>query len=193
VGPDAARLPVDPGADARTDLIAGLITDVPDFPKPGVTFSDITPLLASPAGLAAAIAGLAAAAPAGIDAVVALEARGFIFGGPVALELGVGFIPIRKPNKLPREHISITYELEYGTETLALHADALTPGQQVLIVDDVLATGGTVAAAAELVQTLGAEVAAVAVVLELAFLDGRSRLHRAGLTDVRALVTTQGT
>jgi adenine phosphoribosyltransferase len=178
------------GGRSASDLIAGLIVDVGDFPKPGVTFSDITPLLASPAGLAAAVAGLAAAAPDGIDAVVALEARGFIFGAPVALELGVGFVPVRKPNKLPREHISITYDLEYGTETLAVHADALAPGQRVLVVDDVLATGGTVAAAAELVQALGAEVAAVAVVLELGFLDGRARLQRAGLTDVRALVST---
>ena len=179
-----------PDGQPPADLIAGLIARVPDFPKPGVTFSDITPLLASPAGLAAAVAGLAAAVPEGIDVVVALEARGFIFGAPVALELGVGFVPVRKPNKLPREHVDITYDLEYGTETLALHTDALVPGQRVLIVDDVLATGGTVAAAAELVHTLGAEVVAVAVVLELGFLDGRARLHRAGLTDVRALVST---
>jgi adenine phosphoribosyltransferase len=184
VGPEATQLPA--------DLIAGLIVDVPDFPKPGVTFSDITPLLASPQGLAAAVAGLAAAAPEGVDMVVALEARGFIFGGPVALELGVGFVPIRKPNKLPREHISITYDLEYATETLAVHADALAPGQRVLVVDDVLATGGTLAATAELVHALGAEVAAVAVVLELGFLDGRARLARAGLTDVHALVLAGG-
>ena len=137
------------------------------------------------------MAGLTAAAPAGIDAVVALEARGFIFGGPVALALGVGFVPVRKPNKLPREHIEITYDLEYATETLAIHADALAPGQRVLVVDDVLATGGTIAATAELVQTLGAEVAAVAVVLELGFLHGRARLHQAGLDDVRALVRVE--
>ena len=185
MGPSATQLP--------SDLIAGLIVDVPDFPKPGVTFKDITPLLASPEGLAAAMAGLVAAAPPRVDAVVALEARGFIFGGPVALELGVGFVPVRKPNKLPREHIDVTYDLEYGTETLALHADALEPGQQGLVVDDVLATGGTVAAAAGLVRALGAEVSAVAVVLELGFLDGRARLHRSGVTDVRALVSTSGT
>jgi adenine phosphoribosyltransferase len=179
-------------AQPTADLIEGLIVDVPDHPKPGVTFSDITPLLASAEGLAAAVAGLAAAAPPGIDAVVALEARGFIFGAPVALALGVGFVPVRKPNKLPREHISITYELEYATETLALHSDALEPGQRVLIVDDVLATGGTVAAATELVRALGAEVAAVAVVLELGFLDGRARLHATGLDDVHALVTSAG-
>lgn len=184
MGPDAAR--------HSADLIASLIVDVSDFPKPGVTFCDITPLLASPAGLAAAVAGLVAAAPAGVDVVVALEARGFIFGGPVALELGVGFVPIPKPHKLPREHIAVTYDLEYATETLAVHTDALVPGQRVLVIDDVLATGGTVAAAAELVQALGAEVGAIAVVLELAFLHGRARLHRAGLTDVRALVSTGG-
>jgi adenine phosphoribosyltransferase len=184
VAPEAVRLPA--------DLIGSLIVDVADFPKPGVTFSDITPLLASPTGLAAAVAGLAASAPEGIDVVVALEARGFIFGAPVALALGVGFVPVRKPNKLPRAHISVTYDLEYATETLALHADALTPGQRVLIVDDVLATGGTVAAATELVRTLGADVVAVAVVLELGFLDGRARLHAAGLSDVRALVTSAG-
>ena len=147
-----------------------------------MTFKDITPLLASPAGLAAAVEGLTAAAPEGIDVVVALEARGFIFGAPVALALGVGFVPVRKPDKLPREHVEITYDLEYGTETLAVHADALRPGQRVLVVDDVLATGGTIAATAELVQTLGAEVAAVAVVLELGFLDGRARLHRPAST-----------
>lgn len=169
--------------------LAGLVVDVPDFPQPGVTFKDITPLLASPEGLAAAVQGLAAAAPEGIDAVVALEARGFIFGGPVALELGVGFVPVRKPNKLPRAHVDVTYDLEYGTETLALHTDALTAGQRVLVVDDVLATGGTVAAAAGLVRRLGAEVAAVAVVLELGFLRGRDRLHEVGVDDVRALLT----
>jgi adenine phosphoribosyltransferase len=179
-------------ATQAAGLIAGLIAEVPDFPKPGITFSDITPLLASPQGLAAAVAGLAAAAPEGIDAVVALEARGFIFGGPVALELGVGFVPVRKPNKLPREHVSVTYALEYGTETLALHTDALQAGQRVLVVDDVLATGGTVAAAAGLVRRLGAEVAAVAVVLELGFLDGRRRLRAAGLDEVHALVTAKG-
>jgi adenine phosphoribosyltransferase len=170
--------------------LADLVVDVPDFPKPGVTFKDITPLLASPDGLAAAVRGLAEVAPEGIDAVVALEARGFLFGGPVALALGVGLVPVRKPNKLPRAHVDVTYELEYGTETLAVHEDALRPGQRVLVVDDVLATGGTVAAAAQLVRRLGAEVAAVAVVLELGFLDGRERLRGEDVTDVRALLTS---
>jgi len=172
--------------------LAALIVDVPDFPRPGIGFKDITPLLASPAGLATAVAGLAAAAPSGIDAVVALEARGFIFGGPVALALGVGFVPVRKPNKLPRAHVDVTYELEYGTETLALHSDALAPGQRVLVVDDVLATGGTVVAAAGLVRALGAEIAGVAVVLELGLLDGRARLRAAGLDAVSALVVADG-
>ena len=171
--------------------LADLVVDVPDFPKPGVTFSDITPLLASPTGLGEAVEGLAAAAPAGVDAVVALEARGFIFGAPVALALGVGFVPVRKPNKLPRAHVDVTYDLEYGTETLALHTDALLPGQRVLVVDDVLATGGTIAAATGLVRRLGAEVAAVAVVLELDFLHGRERLREVGVTEVRALLTAR--
>ena len=171
--------------------LAGLVVDVPDFPQAGVTFKDVTPLLASPEGLAAAVQGLAATAPEGIDAVVALEARGFIFGAPVALALGVGFVPVRKPNKLPRAHVDVTYALEYGTETLALHTDALAAGQRVLVVDDVLATGGTVAAATGLVRRLGAEVAAVAVVLELGFLHGRDRLREAGVDDVRALLTAE--
>lgn len=176
----------------EVSALADLVVDVPDFPQPGVTFKDITPLLASPGGLAAAVQGLAALAPEGIDAVVALEARGFLFGAPVALALGVGLVPVRKPNKLPREHVDVTYDLEYGTETLAMHVDALAPGQRVLVVDDVLATGGTVAATAGLVRRLGAEVAAVAVVLELDFLGGRDRLRKAGLDDVRALVSTGG-
>lgn len=176
----------------EVSALADLVVDVPDFPQPGVTFKDITPLLASPDGLAAAVRGLAALAPEGIDGVVALEARGFLFGAPVALALGVGLVPVRKPNKLPRAHVDVTYDLEYGTETLAMHVDALAPGQRVLVVDDVLATGGTVAATAGLVRRLGAEVAAVAVVLELDFLGGRDRLRAAGLDDVRALVSTGG-
>lgn len=175
-----------------TPGLAGLVVDVPDFPHPGVTFKDLTPLLASPEGLADAVRGLVGLAPAGVDVVVALEARGFIFGAPLALELGVGFVPVRKPQKLPRARVEITYELEYGTETIAVHADALAPGARVLLVDDVLATGGTLAAAADLVGRLGAEVVAAVVVLELADLGGRSRLQAAGLADVRALLTDGG-
>ena len=168
-----------------------LVVDVPDFPQPGVTFKDVTPLLASAEGLAAAVEGLVASAPAAVDVVVGLEARGFLFGPPVALALGVGFVPIRKPGKLPRKAISVSYALEYGEETLTLHADALAPGTRVLVVDDVLATGGTAVAAAELVRRLGAEVVGVSVLLELTFLSGRSRLAEHGLDRVAAVLTSE--
>ena len=170
--------------------LASLVVDVPDFPRPGVSFKDITPLIASPSGLAAAVAGLVAAAPPDVDVVVGMEARGFIVGAPVALALGVGFVPVRKPGKLPRASVSVSYDLEYGSETLALHADAITPGARVLVVDDVLATGGTVAATAELVRRLGGEVVGVAVVMELEFLHGRARLAEHGLDRVTALISS---
>ena len=170
--------------------LASLVVDVPDFPKPGVTFKDITPLIASPAGLAAAVEGLVRASPGDIDVVVGMEARGFIVGAPVALALGVGFVPVRKPGKLPRASVSVTYDLEYGTETLAVHADAVRPGARVLVVDDVLATGGTVAATAELVRRLGGTVAQVAVVMELDFLGGRALLAEHGLHQVTALISS---
>jgi len=163
------------------DLTA-LIVDVPDFPRPGVGFKDITPLLASPGGLRVAVDGLVRLAPTEVDVVVGLEARGFLFGAPTALALGVGFVPVRKPGKLPRSVVATTFDLEYGTDTIAVHADALAPGARVLIVDDLLATGGTLVAAAGLVRHLGAEVAGIVVVAELAFLGGRSRLAAAGLT-----------
>jgi len=168
--------------------LAALVVDVPDFPSPGVTFKDITPLVGSGPALAAAVEGLVAAAPRHVDVVVGMEARGFLFGVPVALALGVGFVPVRKPGKLPRDTVSVTYDLEYGTETLAVHADAIAPGARVLLVDDVLATGGTVVAAAELVRRLGGEVAQVAVVVELDFLHGRDLLARHGLDRVTALL-----
>ena len=129
-------------SEANRALIASLIRDIPDFPKPGVVFKDITPLLASAAGYRAAIAELAASAPSGIDVVVGMEARGFIFAGPVALELGAGFVPVRKPGKLPGDVYTQTFSLEYGDETLAVHTDAVMPGAKVLVIDDVLATGG---------------------------------------------------
>ena len=172
--------------------IAELIVDVPDYPKPGVGFFDITPLIASPDGLAATIEQLVEAAPAEVDIVLGLEARGFIFAAPVAYALGVGFVPARKPGKLPRATESVTYDLEYGTDTVAVHADALRPGARVLIVDDILATGGTVAASVELVRRLGAEVAGVLVVAELTFLTGRDRLAAAGVPEVSALVALEG-
>jgi adenine phosphoribosyltransferase len=175
--------------DLRPPAWASLIVDVPDFPKPGVTFKDITPLVGSASGLRQAVEGLVRAAPRDIDVVVGMEARGFIFSAPVALALDVGFAPVRKPGKLPRACVSVTYDLEYGTETLAMHADALSPGARVLVVDDVLATGGTVVATAELVHRLGGTVSQVAVVMELGFLHGRELLARHGLEDISALVT----
>ena len=170
-------------------LIQSLIRDVQDFPKPGVVFKDITPLLVSPQGYRAAILELVASAPEGIDVVVGMEARGFIFAGPVALELGAGFVPVRKPGKLPGEVITETFSLEYGDETLAVHCDAVWPGARVLVVDDVLATGGTIGAAASLIQRLGAELVQVSVLMELAFLGGRAALAEQGITDCSAVLT----
>lgn len=160
----------------NTDLKA-LIRDVPDFPKKGILFKDVTPLLLDPQGLNAAIDRLAAPyKEMEISAVAGMESRGFIFGVPVAQALGVGFIPIRKPGKLPADSVSETYELEYGTDSLEIHADAATSGDRVLLVDDLLATGGTAKAAANLVKKLGAEVIGATFVIELSFLNGRSKL-----------------
>lgn len=172
-------------------LIASLIRDIPDFPQQGVGFKDITPLLGSAEGFRATVDELVAAAPADIDVVVGMEARGFIVGAPVAFALGAGFVPVRKPGKLPAATYEVSYDLEYGQETLTIHTDAIRPGSRVLVVDDVLATGGTLAATAELVRRLGAELVHVAVVMELAFLDPHRRLAEAGLgeTEITALVT----
>ena len=171
-----------------TDL-ARLIADVPGYPTPGVMFRDITPLIGSPGGLAAAVDGLVALAPDEVDVVLGIEARGFIFGPPVALAKGVGFAPVRKPAKLPREVVSVTYDLEYGTETLAVHRDAFRPGARVLVVDDVLATGGTIAATAQLVDRLGGRLVGVALLAELTYLAGRARLDALGIGPVRSLLT----
>jgi adenine phosphoribosyltransferase len=178
-------------AGERTAALAELIVDVPDFPKPGIMFADITPLLADPAAFASAIEGLVELAPADVDLVVGMEARGFLFAAPLALRLGAGFAPVRKPGKLPRETIVGSYTLEYRSETLTMHADAVQPGQRVLVVDDVLATGGTARATADLVTRLGGQVTAVLVLVELGYLDGRANLERAGLSDVRALLTVE--
>jgi len=160
--------------------VARLIVDVPDFPKPGILFKDLTPVLADPRAFAGVIdwfADLALNDPAGaISAVVGIESRGFLLGAPLALRLGVPLLPVRKAGKLPRAVLTESYELEYGSATLALHADALPTGGPVLIVDDVLATGGTAAAAAALVSRAGGTVTCVAVLLELAALGGRRRL-----------------
>jgi adenine phosphoribosyltransferase len=173
------------GVDADLDtLLRSKIRDVPDYPQPGVLFKDITPLLADAAAFAAAVAAMAAGNE-GVDKVAGIEARGFILAAPVAYLLGAGFVPVRKAGKLPAPTYAQSYQLEYGTATVEVHADAFEAGDRVLIVDDVLATGGTAAAAAELVSRSGAVVAEIAVLLELGFLAGRQKL--AG-SPVRALL-----
>ncbi len=159
------------------DALKTLIRQVPDFPKPGILFYDITTLLAEGAGLRQAIDCLADPyRDAGIDLVVGIESRGFIFGAAVADRLGVGFVPVRKPGKLPSTTVRVEYELEYGTDALEMHADAVASGQRVLVVDDLLATGGTARAVVDLVSGRGADVHAVAFLIELEALGGRDRL-----------------
>ena len=164
-----------------------LVLDVPDFPEPGIVFKDITPLLADHEAFTAVVAALAAAGrdEAGntvVDKVVGMEARGFILAAPVALALGAGFVPVRKAGKLPRETHAVSYALEYGEATLEIHQDAIAPGERVLLVDDVLATGGTVAATDQLVRHCGGVTHAVAVLLELTFLPGRAAIGDLPLT-----------
>ena len=157
--------------------LAQFIRSVPDFPKPGIVFRDITPLLADPQALDQAVDQLAKPyRDSKIDIVAAVESRGFIFGPAVARELSAGFVPIRKPGKLPAATTSASYELEYGSDTIEIHTDAITPGQRVLLLDDLLATGGTMAAACRLVTGLGAQIVAIAFLIELAFLHGREKL-----------------
>ena len=157
--------------------LKSLIRDIPDFPQPGILFRDIAPLLSDPAGLALSVELLANPFRGkNIDLVVGAESRGFIFGTAVACCLSAGFGLVRKPGKLPFERISMSYDLEYGSNTLEMHADAIIPGQRVLIVDDVLATGGTMRACVDLVKQLGGEVAGVAVLIELAGLGGREKV-----------------
>ena len=193
-----------PSASADSDLpglISAKIRDIPDYPQPGVLFKDITPLLADGAAFAAVVSAMAegsrgdgsglgesglgqgvgglgqgAGGLGRIDKVVGVEARGFILAAPVACCLGAGFVPVRKQGKLPAATLAESYQLEYGTATVEVHVDAFQPGDRVLIVDDVLATGGTAAASVSLVRRSGAEVAAVSVLLELGFLGGRARL-----------------
>jgi len=160
---------------AVADLIKAKIRDVADHPQPGVVFKDITPLLADGQALATVVGALAAE-QGPVDKVVGIEARGFILAAAVACQLGSGFVPVRKQGRLPGPTYARSYELEYGTATIEVHQDAFAPGERVLIVDDVLATGGTAEATADLVRRAGAEVAGIAVILELAFLGGRSRL-----------------
>jgi adenine phosphoribosyltransferase len=161
------------------DELTALVRDVPDFPAPGIVFKDITPLLADGPAFRAAIEGMAAlVADAGmvVDRVAGIEARGFIVGAPLATHLGVGFAPVRKAGKLPWEVTAEEYALEYGTDRVELHTDALVAGERVLVVDDVIATGGTAAATGRLVERLGGEVAGFAFLLELGFLGGRELL-----------------
>jgi adenine phosphoribosyltransferase len=162
------------------DLVTRLnrtIRDVPDFPKPGIMFKDITPVLAQPRLLRATINHFAEIYTGRhIDAVVGMESRGFIFGAPLAMELGAAFVPARKPGKLPYTTISYEYDLEYGSNRLEMHTDALKEGQRVLVMDDLLATGGTALAACKLISALKAEVVACCFVIELGFLNGRDQL-----------------
>ena len=157
--------------------LRAFVRDIPDFPSPGIMFRDITPLLLDPRALDAAVGGLAARVePADVDFVVAAEARGFILGAALARELGAGFVPARKPGKLPAKTVSAEYTLEYGIDALEVHADALAHGARVLVHDDLLATGGTAGALCDLVADLGAEVLGCAFLVELTVLGGRARL-----------------
>ncbi|HUO08235.1 MAG TPA: adenine phosphoribosyltransferase [Phycisphaerae bacterium] len=162
--------------------LRSLIRDVPDFPKQGILFKDITPLLASPQGLAMAVEVLCNPFRGqGIQAVVGAESRGFIFGTAIAQALSCGFIPVRKPGKLPSEKLALTYDLEYGQDTLEIHKDAIKPGQRCVLVDDLLATGGTMNACCDLVETLGGHIVGIAVLIELSFLNGRQRFGKYNL------------
>lgn len=166
-----------------------LITNIPDYPKPGVVFKDITPLLADPEGFAAVVKALAEPyRDAGVTKVVGAEARGFLIGAPVAIELGAGFVPARKPGKLPRETASQEYDLEYGTAELHIHLDAIGPDDKVLLVDDLIATGGTMVAQVQLVERLGAELVGIACLLELEFFDPRGILAKVTDKQLHSLV-----
>jgi adenine phosphoribosyltransferase len=183
--PPADQPAVDVAYDELTHLIVTRVRDVPDYPHPGVVFKDITPLLADGEAFAAVVAALAETFGP-VDKVAGIEARGFILAAPVALRLGAGFVPIRKKGKLPGATLAQDYRLEYGTATVEVLTDAFAPADRVLVIDDVLATGGTARATADLVHRAGAQVAGISVLLELSFLNGRAKL--AGLP-VTALLT----
>jgi adenine phosphoribosyltransferase len=169
-----------------TSEIAAAIRTIPDFPKPGIQFKDITPVLADARLFGASITWLTEGfAPGDVEAVVGIDARGFIFAAAAALRLEAGFVPVRKKGKLPYTTHEQSYDLEYGTNTIAIHTDALKPGRRVLLIDDLLATGGTAAAATQLVRKVGAEIVSVRFLIELSFLKGREKLQG---NDVRALV-----
>lgn len=168
------------------DHLKKLIREVPDFPKEGINFYDITTLLKDPEGLRQTIDALAAqVAGEKIDTVIGVESRGFIFGAPLAYQLNAGFVPVRKPKKLPAEKVSVSYDLEYGQDTLEMHKDAVGEGHRVLIVDDLLATGGTAKAVTELVEGLGGKIVSLLFVVELDFLNGRAKFDG---HDVRSLI-----
>ena len=189
--------PVDAAVAAEHDAyleqhLDSLIRDIPDFPKPGVVFKDITPLLADHDGFTAVIEAMArvgrdAEGNAAVDKVVGMEARGFILGAPVALTLGAGFVPVRKAGKLPGALHTVAYDLEYGSASLELQQDSIAPGERVLLIDDVLATGGTVAATTELVERCGGIVTGIAVLMELSFLEGREHIGSVPLTALRTI------
>ncbi len=164
------------GQDDVVGLLHRLVRDVPDFPQPGVVFKDIAPLLADGPAFAAVIGHFADRYRGRVDTVVGIEARGFMLAAPLAIELGVGFVPVRKAGKLPGRTHRVSYDLEYGSAAVEVQVDAFRPGQRALVLDDVLATGGTAEASCELVERAGAEVVEVAMLLELSFLGGRDRL-----------------
>ncbi|AEP13187.1 MULTISPECIES: adenine phosphoribosyltransferase [Chloracidobacterium] len=167
------------------DELRRLIREIPDFPKPGILFYDITTLLKDSRGLKLAVNRMSEAlANQPVDVVIGVEARGFIFAPPLAYQLGAGFVPVRKPKKLPGEVERISYDLEYGSDTLEIHRDAIQPGQRVVIADDLLATGGTAAATAALVEKLGGEVVGLTFLVELTFLGGREKLARYPVTSL---------
>lgn len=168
------------------DSLKKLIREVPDFPKPGINFYDITTLLKDPTGLEQTIDAMTEQCRGmDIDTIIGIESRGFIFAAPLAYQLGIGFVPVRKPKKLPSDTVSVSYDLEYGQDTLEMHRDAVGEGHKVLIVDDLLATGGTARAVVDMVEGMGGIVAGVHVVVELDFLNGRSRFEG---YDVKSLI-----
>lgn len=166
--------------------LRALVREIPDFPQPGISFKDITPVLKNGEALRYVVRTMASHfADRSVDLIVGVESRGFLIGAPLAYEMGIGFVLVRKPGKLPGPVIRVEYALEYGKDALEIHRDAIAPGQKVLVVDDLLATGGTVGAAAELVEKLGGEIVGFGFLIELAFLGGRRRL---GDRDVLSLV-----
>ncbi len=173
--------PVESALSDAQHAMSRLVLDVPDYPEPGIMFKDITPLLADHAAFSAVIealanAGRGASGEVVVDKVIGMEARGFILGAPVALALGAGFVPVRKHGRLPRATHAVSYDLEYGSATLEIHQDAIAPGERVLLIDDVLATGGTAAATLKLIQSCGGSPHALGVLIELGFLPGRAAL-----------------